>query len=94
MDEYHLGPNGGLLFCMESLLEDVDWLIKQIRELPQKYYIFDCPGQVELYSHHDCVHRLLDAISSSLDCRLCCVQLMDSFYCRYVVFLLIFRVFS
>lgn len=82
MDDYDLGPNGGLLFCMESLLDEIDWLLERIRSLPNNYFIFDFPGQVELYSHHDCCHRLLETISKSLDCRMCCVQLVDSFYCR------------
>lgn len=82
MDQYELGPNGALLFCMESLLQEIDWLIDRIKALPCKYYIFDFPGQVELYSHHDCVHHLLEKLVKELDCRLCCVQLVDSFYCR------------
>eukprot|EP01039_Chlorochromonas_danica_P010231 gene10231-11325_t len=81
MDQYELGPNGALLFCMESLLQEIDWLLDRIKALPCKYYIFDFPGQVELYSHHDCVHNLLDKLVKELDCRLCCVQLVDSYYC-------------
>jgi cellulose biosynthesis protein BcsQ len=51
MDEYDLGPNGGLIFCMESLLENIDWLEEQIENLiddsdESLYVIIDCPGQV------------------------------------------------
>jgi GTPase SAR1 family protein len=30
MDEFKLGPNGGLVYCMEYLLENVDWLIEKL----------------------------------------------------------------
>ena len=46
MEEYSLGPNGGLVFCMESLLENVEWLEESIIETDSQYIIFDCPGQV------------------------------------------------
>ena len=26
MDELKLGPNGGLVYCMEYLLQNMDWL--------------------------------------------------------------------
>lgn len=31
MEEFALGPNGGLVYCMEYLLEHVDWLVEQVR---------------------------------------------------------------
>lgn len=46
MDQYGLGPNGGTVFCMESLLENVSWLVEEIMKFPDHYLIFDCPGQV------------------------------------------------
>jgi hypothetical protein len=46
MEEHKLGPNGGLLYCMEYLLENIEWLEEQIKELKTNYIIFDCPGQV------------------------------------------------
>ena len=36
--------------------------------------------QVELYTHHTCVKELFDSLKS-LDCRLCSIHLVDSFYC-------------
>lgn len=32
MNEYKLGPNGGLLFCMEFLLKNLDWLYSRLEE--------------------------------------------------------------
>jgi hypothetical protein len=52
-----LGPNGGLIYCMEFLEKNIDWLIEGLKNLCQKkdddiknaYLLFDLPGQVELY---------------------------------------------
>lgn len=46
MAELNLGPNGAFTYCMEYLLENVDWLLDEIRTLDSPYIIFDCPGQV------------------------------------------------
>ena len=46
MEEHSLGPNGGLVFCMESLLVNINWLIDKLNQLESNYIIFDCPGQV------------------------------------------------
>lgn len=34
MEEYNLGPNGGLLFCMEFLLKNIQWLFDRLHEFP------------------------------------------------------------
>lgn len=82
MEEFGLGPNGGLVYCMEYVLTHVSWLHERILELQARshYIIFDCPGQVELYAHHTCVQDLLRSLKA-LDLRLCSVHLLDSFYC-------------
>lgn len=80
MDEFSLGPNGGLVYCMEYLLEHVDWLEDKLREADVSYFLFDFPGQVELYTHHKCVQLLLERLLE-MDMRLCSVHLVDSFYC-------------
>lgn len=38
------GPNGGLIFCMEYLVQNIDWLQEQIGEVEDDYILFDCPG--------------------------------------------------
>ena len=83
MEEFHLGPNGGLVYCIEYLLEHADWLVEQLSSpaLADYYILFDCPGQVELYTHHTAVHDLVQLLSKRLDFRLCSVHLLDSFYC-------------
>ena len=50
----NFGPNGGLVYCMEHLVENIDWLIDELQEFAEDSFIlFDCPGQIELYSHLD-----------------------------------------
>ncbi|CAI7149980.1 CPS_collapsed_G0003380.mRNA.1.CDS.1 [Saccharomyces cerevisiae] len=46
-----LGPNGALIYCFEYLLKNLDWLDEEIGDFNDEYLIFDCPGQIELYTH-------------------------------------------
>ena len=82
MDELHLGPNGGLMYCMEYLLAHIDWLIDKLTPFPSgSYLLFDLPGQVELVSHHTVVQELLKKLIKKFDMRLCSVYLVDTYYC-------------
>ena len=52
MDTMGLGPNGGLVYCMQFLLENYSWLEGRLDSLdPNTYLMIDCPGQVE---NHEC----------------------------------------
>jgi GTPase SAR1 family protein len=81
MGNLSLGPNGGLVYCMENLLENIDWLVDRLRALDKRYLLFDFPGQVELYSHHSVAQDLTKKLVKALDIRLCSVHLVDSFHC-------------
>lgn len=85
MNQLHLGPNGGLVYCMEYLEAHVEQLVEMIREKVAEhnnpYLLFDLPGQVELYSHSKAVPRLLEKLVKALDLRLVAIQLIDSHYC-------------
>ena len=60
MEEHGLGPNGGMLYCMEYLDENFDWLEERLRELgPEAYVLFDLPGQVELSTNHESLKRIV-----------------------------------
>lgn len=82
MDDLQLGPNGGLLFAMENLrdelldefMDKVDNLVKE-----SNYLIFDCPGQVELFTHDNSLFKIFQKLTKK-DIRLCCVLLIDSIY--------------
>jgi len=47
-EELILGPNGALVFCMEYLVENLEWLHEQLNEGEDDYFIFDCPGSAPL----------------------------------------------
>lgn len=81
MDTMGLGPNGGLVYCMQFLLENFSWLEQKLEALPQgTYLLLDCPGQVELYTVDTSVRDLLELLVAR-DHRLCAVHLVDSHYC-------------
>ena len=48
MTNFSLGPNGGLMYCMEYLEKNIDWLLQQISSYKDHYFLFDCPGQVSV----------------------------------------------
>ncbi|XP_052227365.1 GPN-loop GTPase 3-like isoform X3 [Dreissena polymorpha] len=48
-ESLRFGPNGGLVFCMEYLSQNFDWLHEQLDDIEDDYILFDCPGQIELY---------------------------------------------
>ncbi len=55
-----LGPNGSLVYCMEYLLDHMSWLEEQIETFAEDcYFLFDCPGQLELYSHYDIMTSII-----------------------------------
>ena len=61
MEELGLGPNGGLVYCMEYLLANLDWLQEQLDSFgDDEYLILDCPGQLELYTHIPLMRSLID----------------------------------
>ena len=83
MAEQQLGPNGGLMYALESVDNSVDLFVLQIKSLVQDenaYVVFDCPGQVELFTHHSALFRIFKRLERELDLRLCVVNLIDCIY--------------
>uniref|UniRef100_A0A0B7B596 GPN-loop GTPase 2 n=1 Tax=Arion vulgaris TaxID=1028688 RepID=A0A0B7B596_9EUPU len=80
MTHLRLGPNGALVYCMEYLEQNFDWLKEKLDSVKDKYLLFDFPGQVELYTHHNSVKNLLEKLTA-WDYRLTAVHLVDSHYC-------------
>ena len=58
MAEDDLGPNGGVLYALEELEHNMEWLEHALGELGEDYVLFDCPGQVELYTHHSSLRNI------------------------------------
>ncbi|CAG9840160.1 unnamed protein product [Diabrotica balteata] len=80
MAELRLGPNGALMYCMEYLQENFDWLLSKLSKIKDSYLIFDMPGQVELYTHHTAIKDIFGRLEK-LGYHLCAVHLVDSHYC-------------
>jgi GTPase SAR1 family protein len=81
MDEMQLGPNGGLIYCFEFLMENLDWLAESLDSLTEEYLIvIDMPGQIELYTHIPILPRLVKFLTQpgALDMRLCAAYLLES----------------
>ncbi|ENN70868.1 GPN-loop GTPase 2 [Dendroctonus ponderosae] len=80
MKKYNLGPNGALMYCMEYLEQNFEWLLKQLVQVKDSYLIFDMPGQVELYTHHNSIKNIFAKLEK-LNYHLCAVHLVDSHHC-------------
>lgn len=99
MEEFGLGPNGGMLYCVEYLEANYDWLEGRLKEEIEKekekdgksedepWLVFDLPGQVELSTNHDSLKHIVDKLVKSgfRVSQLC-------YYC--IVHLLTFRILA
>lgn len=75
-EELHFGPNGGLVFCIEYLAENYEWLHDQLGEQNDDYILFDCPGQIELYTHLTAMKKLVRMLQQ-WNFNICSVFLVD-----------------
>lgn len=64
MEKMKLGPNGGLIYCMEFLEKNIEWLQRKISGSQHNYFLFDCPGQVELFTHHHSVKSITQKLQA------------------------------
>lgn len=81
MEEEELGPNGALIYAVEQLEENIDGFIEKLKRLGRRQYLlFDCPGQIELFTHHSALSNIFRRIEKELDARLVVVSLVDSHY--------------
>ncbi|RYP02950.1 hypothetical protein DL764_005476 [Monosporascus ibericus] len=81
MEEMGLGPNGGLIYCLEFLMENLDFLTEALEPLTEEYLIVvDMPGQIELYTHVPILPALVRFLtrSGALDVRLCAAYLLEA----------------
>jgi len=76
MNAHGLGPNGAMLYCLEYLEANLDWLEGELdrvmeaggwgRETGKReeaMVIFDTPGQVELSTDHGSLKRILEHLN-------------------------------
>lgn len=60
MEQLEYGPNGGLVYCMEHLIANSEWLKDELDSFGEDDYVMlDCPGQIELYSHLPIMNNLV-----------------------------------
>ncbi|XP_057249292.1 GPN-loop GTPase QQT1 [Beta vulgaris subsp. vulgaris] len=82
MNEHSLGPNGGLVYCMDYLEKNIDWLESKLKPLLKDHYLlFDFPGQVELFFLHSSVKEVIMKLIKKLNLRLTAVHLVDAHLC-------------
>lgn len=94
MAEHSLGPNGGLVYCMDYLEKNIDWLESKLKPLINDHYLlFDFPGQVELFFLHSNAKNIISKLIKKMDLRLTVIHLVDAHLCcdpgKYVSALLL-----
>lgn len=80
MEEMSLGPNGGLIYCFEFLMENLDFLTDPLEDVTDEYLIvFDMPGQIELYTHVPILPDLVKTLMrGSLNINMCAAYLLEA----------------
>jgi len=82
MAEHGLGPNGGLVYCMDFLEKNIDWLQSKLEPLAKDhYFLFDFPGQVELFTLHSNAKNIILEMTRKMDYSLAAVHLVDAHLC-------------
>ncbi|NWH16474.1 GPN3 GTPase, partial [Grus americana] len=76
-ESLRFGPNGGLVFCMEYFASNFNWLEESLGHVEDDYILFDCPGQIELYTHLPVMKQLVEQLQQ-WEFRVCGVFLVDS----------------
>ena len=78
-----VGPNGALMYCIEYLEANIDWLLDKLKPHMDRYMLFDCPGQIELFTHNPSLAKIIQHLTKT-NLQLCCVHLTDSHHCSDV----------
>jgi len=79
MEEYGLGPNGGLMLASEMMLEIVGQVASDIDDFGPDVAIIDTPGQMEMFAFRDVGARIAEEIS---DEGKGVIYLFDAGFCR------------
>ena len=70
-------PNGGLIYALEYLLDNLDWLEEKIGDFEDDGLLIDCPGQIELYTHSKIMNQIVSFLQKK-GYRVCGRYLLDS----------------
>ena len=79
MEEYGLGPNGGLMLASELMLEITEQLSSDIDDFGPDVVLVDTPGQLEMFAFRDVGARIAEDIS---DEGKGVIYLFDASFCR------------
>ncbi len=83
MSELAYGPNGGLIFCLEYLVENIEWLTDDLGAFQDEFLLIDCPGQIELYTHADIMPKIISVFQAA-DYKVCGLYLLESLFLQDV----------
>lgn len=76
-EELSYGPNGGLVYCIEYLCQNLEWMEEKIGDFGDDYLLLDMPGQVELYTHYKHVNQISKRLQK-MGYNVCSIYLVDS----------------
>ncbi|RLE54538.1 MAG: GTPase [Thermoprotei archaeon] len=70
MRKYGLGPNGGMIKCMDLMLEKSDYIVNRIVELDREsdFVLVDTPGQMEPFVFRSTGPALIGKLSHLTNC--------------------------
>ena len=80
-EKLFLGPNGSFLYCINFLEQNIDWLRIKLEKHKNKYYIFDTPGQIEIFTLSESFKKIIKFLTNEkigYGIRLCVVNLIES----------------
>ena len=77
MEKLKLGPNASLIYCFEYILKNISWLTDKLKAFSDHYFLFDTPGQIELYTHNEALPAIIELLQKQ-GITLCIVNLIDS----------------
>ncbi len=79
--ENDLGPNAVQIYCLDYLASNLDWLEGKLMNTSDRYILFDCPGQFELYTDSDSMKVIVDFLTRRMKMQLVSVTLIDCLMC-------------
>jgi len=79
MEEYNLGPNGGLMVACDLMAGVIDNLSQDIEDFTPDICLVDTPGQMELFAFRNLGAAIAEKLT---DAEKGLVYLFDSAFCR------------
>ncbi|MBS7638521.1 ATP/GTP-binding protein [Candidatus Bathyarchaeota archaeon] len=79
MEEYSLGPNGGLMLACDMIIDVIDEIYREIQEFVPEVVLIDTPGQLELFAFRDTGARIAEKLGEESKAI---IYLFDSVFCR------------